>query len=81
MCFVVAFGNDSGMSVLIERIRAQLARLELVQAVRLSIFVSYKRVRRRPADSVAPVDSSVRATAADIAQLINAESYTRSVRQ
>jgi signal transduction histidine kinase len=81
MSFVVVFGGDGGAKVVVERIRSHFRELEVVQRLGLTVSVSYHRVRPTPTNDPASPEESVRAAAASIAGLINAESYTRIVHQ
>ena len=81
MCFVLAFGSDTGVAVLVERISAQLAQLEVVQQSGITVSVSYQCLRQVPSEKSALTEMSVRTTAASIAAFINAKSYPRYARQ
>jgi signal transduction histidine kinase len=77
LCFVAAFGDDKGVSVLVERIREQFRLLEAAEHRGLSVDVSFQSVRAILTDTALP-ETSLRTSAAAIAAMMNAESLTRA---
>jgi hypothetical protein len=81
MSFVIVFGGDAGARVLVDRIRSHFREREVIQRLGLTVAVFYHRLHSTPINDPASPDESLRAAAADIAGVINAESYTRVVHQ